>query len=82
MKPTTVFLIILTLCFSSCTSEYEESLKQGKVLRERLSEIEQNNLMLTTDYSNVEVKEIHEEIELLSKVSGNEELFMKEVFGN
>ena len=83
MKPTTIVILIISiLALTSCTSEYEECLQEGKHLKERLSDLERNDLMFSNDYSNAEVKEIYDEISLLSKVSGNEDLFMKEVFGN
>lgn len=83
MKPTVIIpLIIAIFSFSSCTSEYEECLKEGRSLKQRLSDIEQNEFMISNDVSNLEVKEIYDEINLLAKVSGNEDLFMKEVFGN
>lgn len=83
MRPTTVLILIMSvLVLNSCTSEYEECLQEGKYLKERLSDLERNDLMFSNDYSNAEAKEIYDEISLLSKVSGNEDLFMKEVFGN
>lgn len=83
MKPTVILpLIAAIISLSSCTSEYEECLKEGRSLKQRLSDIEQNEFMISNDVSNVEVKEIYDEINLLAKVSGNEDLFMKEVFGN
>lgn len=83
MKPTTILtLTILIFSFSSCTSEYEECLEEGKNLKERLMDLENNDLMISNDYSNVEAKEIYNEIHLLARVSGNEDLFIKEVFGN
>lgn len=83
MKPTVILpLIAIILSMSSCTSEYEECLKEGRSLKKRLSDIERNEFMISNDLSNIEVKEIYDEINLLAKVSGNEDLFMREVFGD
>lgn len=83
MKPTIILpLIAVIISLSSCTSEYEECLKEGKNLKKRLSDIEKNEFMISDDVSNIELESIYNEINLLAKVSGNEDLFMKEVFGN
>jgi len=83
MKPTTILtLTILIFSFSSCTSEYEECLEEGKNLKERLSDLEKKESMISDDFSNVEIKEIYNEIHLLARVSGNEDLFLKEIFKN
>jgi len=80
-------LLLLTfigccLTMSSCTSEYEECVQEGKNLKARLAGLEQNNLLFTGEASSVEVKEIYNEINLLARVSGNEQLFLQEVFSH
>jgi len=67
---------------SSCTSEYEECLQQGKSLKARLTSLESNDLMYSKDAASVEQMEIVNEINLLAKLSGNEQLFLKEIFSN
>jgi len=67
---------------SSCTSEYEECLQQGKSLKARLTSLESNDLMYSKEASSVEQMEIVNEINLLAKLSGNEQLFLKEIFSN
>ena len=83
MKPNLLVLLFLfTLSLTSCTSEYEECVQEGKSLKERLIGLESNDLMILGDLHSVEAKEIYNEINLLAKVSGNEQLFLKEVFSN
>lgn len=83
MKPKLLLpIIFFSLSISSCTSEYEECLKEGKNLKTRLSNLEKNSVMISEESINVEAKEIYNDIILLAKVSGNEHLFLKEVFEN
>ena len=80
-----ILLLLLFLCslsLTSCTSEYEECLQEGKSLKERLIGLESHDLMISGDTNSIEAKEIYNEINLLAKVSGNEQLFLKEVFSN
>lgn len=67
---------------TSCTSEYEERLEQGKVLKDRLELVKGTSYYLSESQLESEVLEINNEISLLAKVSGNETLFLKEVFQN
>ena len=80
----TLLLTLIGFCFSmsSCTSEYEECLQQGKSLKARLTSLESNDLMYSKDAASVEQMEIVNEINLLAKLSGNEQLFLKEIFSN
>jgi hypothetical protein len=83
MKPKLLLpVIFFSLSIYSCTSEYEECLKEGRNLKARLSSLEKNNVMISEESINIEAKEIYNEINLLAKVSGNEHLFLKEVFEN
>ncbi len=67
---------------TSCTSEYEERLEQGKALKDRLELVKGTSYYISNSQLASEVIEIKNEISLLAKVSGNEELFLKEVFQN
>lgn len=67
---------------TSCTSEYEERLEQGKVLKDRLELVKGTSYYISNSQLVSEVIEINNEISLLAKVSGNEALFLKEVFQN
>jgi hypothetical protein len=81
MKRLTVLLLLTVGVMStSCTSEYEERLIEGRYLIDRLATVERShNLMMNSRLSS-EIEEIRNEINLLAKVSGNEELFLREVF--
>lgn len=75
-----VLLLILLPILFSCESEYEERLGQARVLKMRMDKIEE----LERDGENPnlykEIQAIHSEILFLSKVSGNEEKFLREVY--
>ena len=81
MKQLAVLLLLAVGGMSaSCTSEYEERLSEGRFLTDRLAVVERShNLMMNSRLSS-EIEEIRNEIRLLAKVSGNEELFLLEVF--
>ena len=80
----TLLLTLIGFCLSmsSCTSEYEERLQQGKSLKARLIGLKSNDLMYSEEASSVEEEEIYNEIHMLARLSGNEQLFLKEVFSN
>jgi hypothetical protein len=67
---------------SSCTSEYEERLKEAKSLKVRLTSLESDTRMYSEEASSIEEEEIYNEIHMLARLSGNEQLFLKEVFSN
>ncbi|PHR26458.1 MAG: hypothetical protein COA38_14855 [Fluviicola sp.] len=73
-------LVILSL--SSCKSEYEERLEQARALKVRLSLVQSNISMNEQSNLSSEVDLLHEEIQFLAKVSGNEKLFLKEVYND
>lgn len=79
-------LIALLLVFiggmTSCTSEYEERLAQGRELKERLATVQESYSLSATDRFDNEITEITNEINFLAKVSGHEQLFLEELFEN
>ena len=82
MKKLLLLLILLGGMFTSCTSEYEERLAQGKELKNRLELVKGTSYYISNTQLASEIIEIKNEINLLAKVSGNEELFMKELFND
>lgn len=81
MKFSLVSLLVL-LSLSSCKSEYEQRLEQARKLKDRVSLVEANiSLNKRSNLSN-EIELLHEEIQFLAKVSGNEKLFLKEVYND
>ncbi len=83
MKLRAVLLLLsLVTLATSCKSEYEERLLQGMHLKEKLAMMEQSRALTNNDRLLDEIREIHDEITLLARVSGNEELFLQQVFGD
>lgn len=83
MKLTTLLLLsAMVVLGSSCTSEYEEQLMEGAKLKERLTLMESTKNLSNNQNLDVEIERLRNEITFLAKVSGNEELFMKELFGS
>ncbi|MDP5098820.1 MAG: hypothetical protein NWQ27_02400 [Crocinitomicaceae bacterium] len=80
----TLLLILFSSCLSmsSCTSEYEERLKEAKSLKVRLTSLESDTRMYSEEESSIEEEEIYNKIHMLARLSGNEQLFLKEVFSN
>lgn len=66
--------------FCACKSEYHIRLEQAKELRKKMIMVEASNNLLPRKQLIDELKSMREEIEFLAKVSGNEELFLKEVY--
>ncbi len=77
-----LFIGALLFGITSCTSEYEERLKQGRTLKKQLVMLHGSDVVSIAGSEEPEVIEIYNEIILLAKVSGNEDLFLKEVFEN
>jgi hypothetical protein len=82
MKRLLALLLVLSAGYlTSCTSEYEERLTQGMALKNRLTAMQQSASVSGSTYFTQEIREIREEIKLLAKISGNEELFLQQVYG-
>lgn len=81
MKLSLVSLLVL-LSLSSCKSEYEERLEEALELKERISVVEANISMREQSNLSGEIELLEEEIQFLAKVSGNEKLFLKEVYAD
>ena len=73
-------LVILPLL--SCKSEYEERLEQARVLKERMSLVEATISVNEESKLSNEIDQLQEEIQFLAKVSGNEKLFLQEVYND
>ena len=79
MKLSLVSLLVI-LSLSSCKSEYEERLEQARELKESLTLVDANNSIYEEYDLRNEKKLLEEEIRFLAKVSGNEKLFLEEVY--
>jgi len=81
MKQLAVLLLLVFGYFStSCTSEYEERLEQGLDLKEQISEMETGSSSFNEDHISKEIETIRNEISLLARVSGNEDLFLSQIY--
>ncbi len=82
MKLTSVSILLVLLSLSSCKSEYEERLEEARELKARMTLVEENlSIYEQYDLPN-EIESLQEEIEFLAKVSGNEKLFLQEIFND
>ncbi len=82
MRIITLLLLLFVGIGTSCTSEYEERLEEGRSLVNKLEIVEGSNDYVTNGDLSEEIELIKKEILLLAKVSGYEELFMNELYGN
>lgn len=81
MRKTTLLLLAATAVFStSCVSEYEERLEQGIEIKERISIMKEGMMISLDDQLVDEISTLENELFLLAKVSGNEELFLNQIF--
>ncbi len=71
--------LFIGLFSSSCTSEYEERLNQGRVLINRINYLKERQSQLSDELIKDELMVISKEISVLAKLSGNESLFLREV---
>lgn len=74
--------LLLVISLGSCKSEYEERLEQARELKERMQLVESNLASNNAKNLSAELESLQEEIQFLAKVSGNEKLFMQEVFND
>ncbi len=77
-------LLLLTIIFSglflsSCTSEYEERLEEGKELIQRIEFIKQRQSSFTDEMIQEELMSINNELSILARLSGNEELYLSQL---
>lgn len=70
-----LFLLGLT----SCTSEYEERMEIAKTLKDKIETARSTNESQSM-FLNEEISELESKIYFHAKVSGNEALFIKELF--
>ncbi|MFT5777546.1 MAG: hypothetical protein ACI837_000482 [Crocinitomicaceae bacterium] len=82
MKLISVSLLLLILLLASCKSEYEERLEQGRELKEKMTMVQASNTLLPRERLIDEIENLEQEIFFLAKVSGNEDLFLTEVFND
>lgn len=76
----TLLLLSFATALISCESEYEERLAQAQVVRVKIEQIQNMDEHKSNEGLQDELEELHEEITFLSKVSGNEEKFLEDLF--
>jgi len=81
MRKITLVLLLFAGIGTSCTSEYEERLEEGRSLVNKLDIVEGSGDYISNKDLSEEIEMIKKEIILLSKVSGYEELFLSELYG-
>ncbi len=79
MKKTLILLFLSTALFS-CKSEYEERLLQAQGVRIKIEQIKSLDQHESNSGLQQELEDLHNEITFLSKVSGNEEKFLEDLF--
>lgn len=73
-----VFFGGVIFALSSCTSEYEERLLKARQIKAEINRIEQQSESLGNVFAQ-ELEELNSEIQFHARVSGNEDLFFKEL---
>ena len=75
-----LLLTFLSILLFSCKSEYEERLAQAKVVRVKIENIQSMDEYGINLALQEEINDLRDEIIFLSKVSGNENKFLEELF--
>lgn len=75
-----LLLTFLSILLFSCKSEYEERLAQAKVVRVKIEKIQSMDEFGINIALQEEINDLRDEIIFLSKVSGNENKFLEELF--
>lgn len=74
--------LLLNIMLCSCKSEYHERLEQAQGLKEKMVMVEASNDLLPRKRLINEIKTLQKEIQFLAKISGNEDLFLTEVYND
>jgi len=80
MRFITISVLLLGLLTVSCKSEYHERLDEAKELKAKMSMVQASNELSPRERLEREIQSLNEEILFLAKVSGNEELFLQELY--
>ncbi len=79
MKSRLIFTIIILFTFTSCKSEYEERMEKARAIKSEIERLTNESEELGLEFE-AELNELESQIELHAKISGNQELFLKELF--
>jgi hypothetical protein len=75
-------LLLMSLGFQSCQSEYAERMKKAIELKRKHTEL--RNILNQSEKPTLKtlLSELEREISIQAKISGNEEMFLKELWKN
>lgn len=79
MKKRLLFTLLVGISLSSCKSEYEERLEKAREIKCEMERLTEESQKLGLEM-NSEINELESQIEFHAKVSGNQDLFLKELF--
>lgn len=79
MKFRFIFTVIILFSFTSCKSEYEERMEKARVIKIEMERLTNESEKLGLEFE-TELDELESQIEFHAKISGNQELFLKELF--
>jgi len=77
-----LLFVLIGIASTSCTSEYEQRLEEGRILVDQLKIVEGTSDYISDNQFVLEVSQIVNEINLLAQVSGNKKLFLQEIYKN
>jgi hypothetical protein len=75
-------LLFVGLGFQSCQSEYAERMKKAIELKRKHNEL--RNILIQSEKPTLKtlLSDLEKEISIQAKISGNEEMFLKELWKN
>lgn len=82
MKIFVVLLLVISSSLISCQSEYGERMSKALALKEKYNQVQDVLYITKNPYLEVQLSEIEKEIEFHATLSGNETLFLEQVWNN
>lgn len=80
VKLVRAIILLLPLILGACSSEYGECMREAHQIKMRIEKMKANASMFSSDELDREIASLHAEIRFLAKVSGNEAIFLSEIF--
>ncbi len=79
MKKRLLFTILVGISVTSCKSEYEERMEKAREIKCEMERLTKQSQVMGMAFD-TEINELESQIEFHAKVSGNQDLFLKELF--
>lgn len=79
MKKRLLFAVLAVISMTSCKSEYEERMEKAREIKCEMERLTQQSQVMGLKLD-TELNELESQIEFHAKVSGNKDLFLKELF--